>query len=131
MTQRRSIGWDHPATARYYEQFCERHERYRRANRELVRHARLAGGQRVLDLAAGTGRTAEAILERVGKSAQITCVEPAAAMRRVGKLRMGLGGARWLAKCPADVGGFDRILCGAGIWQMTPLEKTFSQLARL
>lgn len=131
MTRRRSIGWDHPATARYYEQFCDRHERYRRANWELVRHARLAGGQRVLDLAAGTGRTAEAIGERVGKGAHITCVEPAAAMRRVGKIRMGRGKVRWLAECPAEVGGFDRILCGAGIWQMTPLDKTIAQLGRL
>ena len=91
MTQRRSIGWDHAATARIYEEFCERHERYRRANLELVRHARLAGGQRMLDLAAGTGRTAEAILGAGWERGQDH-------LRRAGggdaEFRAGWGGAR-------------------------------------
>jgi SAM-dependent methyltransferase len=131
MTASQFIGWDHPATARYYERFCERHDRYQRANRELVKHARLAAGQRVLDLAAGTGRTSEAMIERMGRRLEIVCVEPAAAMRKVGRRRMGRARVRWLRECPGEAGRFDRILCGAAIWQMTPLDATFIQLASL
>ena len=109
-------GWDHPCTAERYERFCERHERYRAANARLVEHARIEPGMRVLDLAAGTGRTAEAC---IAAGAEVICWEPAAAMREAGERR--LPEARWVAEVPA--GSFDRVICGAAAWQWQPLAR--------
>src|SRR5579862_6746951 len=89
------IGWDHPDTARYYEAFCRWHARYTDANLALIAAAALRPGLRVLDLAAGTGRTAQAALEH---GTQLTCVEPAHAMRQVGESRVPQ--ARWLMAWP-------------------------------
>src|ERR1700687_4707162 len=83
--------WDHPDTARYYEAFCEAHGRYREASLALTGAACLERGQRVLDLAAGTGCTAEAALDC---GCEVTCVEPAGAMRDAGK--PGLPYEGWL-----------------------------------
>ena len=119
-------GWDHPDTARYYEAFCEAHGRYREANLALTGAARLERGQRVLDVAAGTGRTGEAALHC---GCDVTCMEPAGAMRDVGRRR--LPKATWLAEWPRRGERFDRVLCGAAIWQMTPLAETFTHVAEL
>src|SRR5258706_5734178 len=78
-------GWDHPDTARYYEAFCEMHGRYREANLALIGAASLGRGQCVLDIAAGTGRTAEAALDC---GCEVICFEPAAAMREIGERRV-------------------------------------------
>lgn len=118
------IGWDHPDTARYYEAFCRQHARYTEANRALIAAAALRPGQRVLDMAAGTGGTAEAALAH---GVELTCVEPANAMRQVGGGRVPQ--ARWIAAWPEEGKVFDRVLCGAAIWQMLPAGQTFTRVA--
>ena len=120
--------WDQTATARSYEAFCGRHGRYREANQELAAHASIGPGQRVLDVAAGTGRTAEALLPNLGPDGRVFCFEPARAMGRAGARRLRDRRVRWLAEWP-DSGTFDRIVCGAGIWQLLPLAETFARLA--
>jgi SAM-dependent methyltransferase len=117
-------GWDHPDTARAYEKFCSCHPRYARANRALVAASGLAPGQKILDLGAGTGRTAEAILHAVHGQCDLWCVEPAAAMRTTGARRVP--GVRWMADWPHGE-RFDRILCGAAIWQLQPLADVFDR----
>jgi hypothetical protein len=49
-------------------------------------------------------------------------------MRVAGRQR--LPQARWLQRWPQSAGRFDRVLCGAAIWQMTPLQRTFARVAR-
>jgi len=118
------IGWDHPDTARYYDAFCTQHSRYGDANRALIESAALRPPMRVLDWAAGTGRTAEAALEH---GVEVACVEPARAMRQVGQ---GLvPRAEWLEAWPEETEAFDRVLCGAAIWQMLPLGEAFAPAA--
>ena len=129
--KRQRLGWDNPEIARYYESFCRRHDRYQEANAELVREADLKPGQRVLDLGAGTGRTAEAALPFLGPRDTIVCVERSAPMRSAGERRLRDARVRWLSECPGETSAFDRILCGAAIWQMTPLDRTFRWLAGL
>jgi ubiquinone/menaquinone biosynthesis C-methylase UbiE len=124
-------GWDDPETAAWYEAFCRRHSRYLRANRELIAHAQIAPGMRVLDVAAGTGRTAEAILRSLGESGRVLCFEPSAAMRSVGMRRITDSRVRWGADLPDATESFDRILCGASIWLLDPLPQTFLMLASL
>lgn len=125
------VGWENANTARYYEAFCRRHDRYQQANAALVREADVKPGQRVLDLAAGTGRTAEAALPFLGAHGTIVCVEPSSSMSDVGRTRLRDRRVRWSCECPSEPAAFDRILCGAAIWQMMPLERTFEQLAAL
>jgi len=123
--------WDHPQTAAYYEAFCRRYPRYRRANRELISRAQLLPGMRVLDLAAGTGRTAEEALNRLGAHGEVVCVEPSPAMRAAGMRRLTDPRVRWSATLAEVPGPFDRILCGAAIWQLQPLSGTLRTVAGL
>jgi SAM-dependent methyltransferase len=125
-----AVGWDDRRTVRYYKAFCRRHSRYRKANAMLAAHSDLRGGQCVLDLAAGLGHTAEAILPYLDDMGRILCVEPAAAMRTAGARRLSDPRICWKAACPAT-GRFDRIVCGAAFWQLRPLEVTCRQLAGL
>jgi SAM-dependent methyltransferase len=129
--RRERLGWDNPEIARYYEGFCRHHSRYQEANAVLVREADLKPGQRVLDLGAGTGRTAEAALPFLGPQGTIVCVEPSSPMRAAGTIRLRDSRVRWFPECSGGTVAFDRILCGASIWQMTPLDRTFQWLAGL
>ena len=124
--------WERPETPLFYESFCDTHDRYRRANEVLIRNARLSTDlRRVLDVGAGTGRTAEIALGRLGPEVRVICVEPSIAMRRSGRARLSDPRVRWQAALPLRTGSFDRILCGAAIWQMSPLSETVRLLARL
>jgi SAM-dependent methyltransferase len=120
------IGWDDPETVKYYEAFCERHSRYADANRALVAHAEIEPHHRVLDVGAGTGRTAAAVLEQL-VDGSVTCVEPAAAMRAAGRARLRSPRVSWSSAVP-ECGNYDRILCGASIWLMLPLSETLPAL---
>jgi len=117
-------GWDHPATAERYEQFCGRHARYREANEHLIARAAVERSQSILDIASGTGRTAEGALSA---GASVVCCEPSTAMRCIGMRR--LPDAEWLQSWPRRM--FDRILCGAGVWQLLPLGDSFERLCGL
>lgn len=124
--------WELSETPLFYEAFCEKHDRYRRANSVLIRKARLSASVlQVLDVGAGTGRTAEIALGRLGPGARVICVEPSAAMRRAGKARLIDSRVRWRTTLPVRPASFDRILCGAAIWQMSPLAETLGRLAAL
>jgi SAM-dependent methyltransferase len=124
-------GWNDPETAAWYETFCRRHSRYRRANRELIAHAQIAPGMRILDIAAGTGRTAEAALQSLGENGRVLCFEPSVAMRSAGMRRITDGRLRWSAVLPDATESFDRIVCGASIWLLDPLPQTLLMLAGL
>jgi hypothetical protein len=119
-----TIGWDDPACARYYEAFCAAHDRYALASRELVSRAALDDCRTVVDLAAGTGRTAEAIVTELGPDATLWCVEPAAAMRSVGQTRVSDARVRWVADLDRVPTGCDRVVCSAALWAMTPVLAT-------
>jgi SAM-dependent methyltransferase len=125
------IGWDDAATAERYEHFCRRHTRYQRANDALVREAAIVPGLRVLDFGAGSGRTASAVLPRLGRNGTVVCVEPAAAMRAVGRRRLRDTRVAWRADLPdPSTHGetFDRVLAGAVIWQLDSLDDWIPRL---
>jgi SAM-dependent methyltransferase len=126
------VGWDHPLAARYYEEFDRRHGRYRAVNEELSRHAALAAGQRILDLAAGLGGTARAALAAVGDApCRILCVEPDAAMRSRGEELLDDPRVTWSAALPGEPESFDRVLCGAAVWLLAPFQLVFEGVAAL
>jgi ubiquinone/menaquinone biosynthesis C-methylase UbiE len=128
------IGWDHPATAERYERFCRSHTRYQHANDVLVREAAIMPGQRVLDFGAGSGRTASAVLPGLGRDGAVVCVEPAAAMRSSGRRRLRDPRVAWRADLPnasMPDDTFDRVLAGAVIWQLDPLDDWIRRLTSL
>lgn len=123
-------GWHDPATAHWYRAFERRHGRYRHASAALARHAALAPGLRVLDLAAGTGATAAVLLPVLGERLQLDCVEPSGAMRDAGRRRLGeRSGLRWLASLDEAAAAYDRIVCSAAIWQWPSLRQVLHELA--
>jgi SAM-dependent methyltransferase len=124
-------GWEDPETAAYYEAFCCRHSRYIRANRALISHAQVAPGMHILDVGAGTGRTAEIALRSLGQRGRVLCFEPSTAMRQEGMRRLADDRVSWTAACPNAGERFDRILCGASIWLLDSLPQAFSALAGL
>jgi SAM-dependent methyltransferase len=124
-------GWDHPDTPRQYEAFCRKHARYARANVALVAHASIGPADRVLDFAAGTGRTAEAVLRKLGPLGRVVCIEPSEPMRAEGISRLADSRIEWHSTLEEITGAFDRILCGAAVWQMDPLAQTFAHLSGL
>ena len=126
-----AIGWDDADTARFYEAFQRTHRRYQDANECLVAQAHLQGGQSVLDAAAGSGLTAEAAMAYLGRAGSIICFEPAKAMRAAGRRRVHGPAVTWVRRCPQPPKQFNRILCGAAIWQMQPLPGTLRRLAAL
>ena len=126
-----AIGWDHPETAAAYRAFDGKHDRYRIANAELVAHAALGEGMRVLDLAAGLGGTARAALDRIGASGRVVCFEPAAAMRETGRCLLEDRRVKWTGAWPRGAARFDRVLCGAAFWQFQMPETTLARIHRL
>lgn len=121
-----AAGWDDDVNAARYDRFWDDHPRYRRATHDLVERLVEAApdARAVLDVAAGTGRTAARLAERLRPPTTITCFEPAAAMRRRGEAR--LPRARWVSAWPPAA--FDAIVCACASWQL-PLAATFARAA--
>ncbi len=116
-------GWDDPATVARWQAFGERFDRYHRVNAALAEHAALSEGLRILDVGAGTGGAAAAV--RAVAAVELTCAEPAAAMRDAASVE-----ATWLPELPE--GRFDRVLCGSSLWLQGPLPDALRSLrARL
>ena len=126
-----AIGWNHPDTARHYAQFQRRFSRYRQANQKLVQHAALAPGMKILDVGAGDGDTTAAALAHIGERGTVLCFEPANAMRALGKTSLTDHRVAWTSRWPVSPARFDRVLCGAAIWQILPLQTTFRKLFKL
>jgi SAM-dependent methyltransferase len=100
------------------------------ANHVLIAHAALRPGLDILDVAAGTGLTAAAALPFLAHQGSIICYEPSAGMRALGERRLRDPLVRWTDSLP-DGPVYERILCGAAIWQLLPLKETFIRLSRL
>ena len=87
----------------------------------LVDAARLAPGERVLDVACGTGVVARAAAERVGPTGNVTGIDLNAGMIRVARSLPPPSGApiEWLERSALDLGladaSVDAVLCQQGL----------------
>ena len=114
--------WEHPLTPPAYQRFERQWGRYAAMNRALAASLALEAGHTVLDVGAGTGETARALLGEAPVA--ITAVEPSDAMWQ----SAGLDLAR--ARQLADVGEarFDRVVAGACAWLLGPLPQALEPL---
>jgi hypothetical protein len=117
-----NIDWDDAVCAEYYEAFCARHNRYQAVSQELVTRAELRDHHRVIDLGAGTGRTADAILSALPVGGRLWCVERAAAMRRCGEQRITDTRVSWVSELEQVPTPCARVVCSAALWTMAPLD---------
>lgn len=115
--------WEDEANARQYDDFARRYQMYRLLSSDLVRRAGIGPGDRVLDLACGTGITTESILEALGPAGRVVGVDASAAMLDLARHHVRDERVEWV-NTPAetlrpDVGGpFDVVVCNSAIWQV-------------
>lgn len=102
----------------------------------LLRVARLAPGQRVLDAATGTGLAAEAALAAVGPSGHVTASDISPAM--LARARERMGGSPNVAFSVEDGqamgfpdGGFDAVLCNMGLMYFPDPARGLSEFRRV
>jgi len=107
---------------------------HRRWKRRTLRLAGIAPGQRVLDLAAGTGDLARGALEMSGADLEVVAADLTPQMMRVGREREGPALLAWLATdaeaLPFPDGVFDRILIGYGLRNFARLDVCLKEILR-
>lgn len=102
--------------------------------RRVIRLARPTGGQRVLDLAAGTGDLALAAARRAGAEGLVVAGDLSPVMMRVGRRRSGSERALWVAcdalQLPFAGAAFDRVVIGYGLRNFADLERSLAEILR-
>ncbi len=107
--------------------------------RYLVGTAGVRAGDRVLDLAGGTGDIAALLRERVGDQGQVTLADINGAMLRVGRDRLLdrglLKGIDWVqadAQClPFPDASFDLVTIGFGLRNVTDKDRALAEMWRV
>jgi ubiquinone/menaquinone biosynthesis C-methylase UbiE len=102
----------------------------------VLRAARIARGMRVLDIAAGTGLSAEAAISAVGPTGHVTAADVSPAMAR--KARERLGEARNASVLVTDAQTlsfsdetFDAVICNLGLMFFTEPARGLSEFRRV
>lgn len=126
-------GW---ANAEIYDAFAREHTIYRQLNEHLVRVAEIATARRVLDLACGTGMTAEACLAVLPPDGELVGADASAEMVELARSRISDPRAHFEVVPAARIGHtlqgpFDRALSNAAFWQFPTRRPVLSALAQL
>ena len=102
----------------------------------LLRAARIGVGQRVLDIATGTGLAAQAALDVVGQDGHVTAADASASM--VEQARHRLGNAGNVEVCLADGqsmqfpdASFDAVICSLGLMFFPDPERGLAEFYRV
>ena len=103
----------------------------------LVSASELKSGEKILDLACGTGIISRAAAEHLGKTGHIIGLDPNAGMLRVAQ-RLGVTGSctvEWVegSACdlPLEDGTFDAVLCQQGLQYFPDQAKAISECYRV
>jgi SAM-dependent methyltransferase len=93
-------------------------------------------GQRVLDLACGTGVVAGYAAEAAGADGEVTGYDPTPDLLEAARAKSFLGAPiSWIEgfgeDMPFDDASFDVVLCHQGLQYVTDRQKTFSEIARV
>ena len=125
MSIRKNI-WNTKDNVEAYDRYARNYPMYQNTSNDLVVFADIRPGSTIVDLAAGTGATSEAILFHINNEGQIFAVDQAAEMINKAKENLAeykninfiVAAAEDLSSsitAPADV-----VLCNSAFWQMNP-----------
>jgi ubiquinone/menaquinone biosynthesis C-methylase UbiE len=111
-------------------------EMTRRILPSLLRAARLAPGQRVLDIATGTGLAAEAAADAVGPTGHVVAADISPAMLDRARERLGaLANVSFAVEDGQDLGfgaeSFDGVLCNMGLMYFPDPARGLSEFRRV
>ncbi|MGW7261203.1 class I SAM-dependent methyltransferase [Streptomyces sp. NPDC054834] len=130
------LGWDEDTNAEAYEAFTRAHPMYDATSRDLARRVHLADASLVIDLCAGVGATARAILDVIPARARVVSVDNAAAMQRVARRTLTDARLTWIT-APAEQlandvpsGNADAVVCNSAIWK-TDTAAVFAAVAHI
>lgn len=123
--------WDTKENADAYEAYANTFSMYKDTSRNLVEIAGITAGLVVVDLAAGTGATTEAIIEKVGQNIKIFAVDQAEEMLKKIKVKFldtenspntfyVTSEAEELNKVVQEK--VDVVVCNSAFWQMRAKE---------
>jgi len=128
-------SWDDPRAAETYAEIVAAGRLYRFLAGILAELVDPRPGERLLDLAAGTGIVAERLLARAGPGVSLVLADGAAAMLRVALPRFPAGIAAGAVVSPAALpfgsSIFDAGTCSAALWHFVPLDRSLSEVARV
>ncbi len=97
----------------------------------LKRHG-LAPGQRLLDVACGTGLVATAAAKLLGSADTITCLDPSAGMLEVAKKKLPATFVQGRAEAlPFPTDSFDFLTMGYALRHVTTLDEAFTEYHRV
>lgn len=100
--------------------------------RMALRRAGLRGGMKTIDVAAGTGITARAILDIVGDKQLVTCIEPSAGMIVESKKLLDCEHIQAEAESiPLDDAQYDFLTMGFALRHVDNLDKAFAEYCRV
>lgn len=128
--------WNDWHNAEIYQAYTQDFPIYRVLNRHLVELAQVECARRVLDLACGSGATAQSCLRRLPSDGELVGVDTSPSMVGVAEATTMDPRARFLV-APAETlgeaveGPFDRVLCNAAFWQLPNRRKVLADLARM
>jgi ubiquinone/menaquinone biosynthesis C-methylase UbiE len=123
---KRKDAWNTKKNAAGYDAYASKFSLYKETSRDLVEIANITSGMTVVDLAAGTGVTTEAVLEQTDNDVTVIAVDQAEEMLKKARERHSDKGnvtyvvaqAESLEKSISDK--VDAVICNSAFWQMVP-----------
>ena len=127
--------WNDWQNAELYAAYVHEFPIYQVLNRRLAELAQLEDAHRVLDLACGSGATAQSCLRLLPGDAALLGIDTSEAMVGVAGSRVPDPRARFRALSAEQLdrlkGPFDRVVCNAAFWQLPERRGVLRNLARL
>ncbi|HVX47216.1 MAG TPA: methyltransferase domain-containing protein [Mycobacteriales bacterium] len=116
-------SWQDDTNARRYADFVREFPMYRQSSDDLVRRLELRPGDRVLDLACGTGATTRALLDALGPTGRVIALDASDAMQDLARQQIDDDRVTWIlgpAEHLPDLvdGPIDAAVCNSAIWQL-------------
>ena len=100
--------------------------------KDALRRAGLKPGMKVIDVAAGTGPTARAVIDIVGREDLVTCIEPSAGMLAESKKLISSVHHQAMADdMPVDDNTFDFLTMGFALRHVEDLGSAFAEFVRV
>ncbi len=128
-------SWDDPRAAEAYGEIAAEGVLYRFLAGMLVDLVDPRPGERILDLAAGTGIVSERLLARAGPDLLLALADGSREMLRVALCRLPPGAAGAVVTRPGALPFRDRVFdggtCSAALWHFVPLGECFREIARV